>query len=113
MAADQIDPYDLNRTLAVWRSELTEDGQGGQTETPGQVAEVRAKVNQPSAAERVEAARSGADLTYVLHLLPGANVRRNDELRGGGEVFRVKATVAPSVAAYLRAECERDQVEDN
>lgn len=113
MAGDSIDPYELNRTLAVWRSTLADDGQGGQDPTPGLVGTVQAKVNQPTAAERIEAARSGADLTYVIHLMPGTDVRRMDELRGDGEVFRVKSTVGPSRAAYLRAECERDQVEDN
>lgn len=113
MAGDQIDVYDLTRALAVWRTVLADDGQGGQTETSGQVGTVRAKVNEPSAAERIEAARSGAELTHTLHLLPDADVRRMDELRGDGEVFRVQSTVYPSTRAYLKAMCSRDQVEDN
>ncbi len=113
MAGDLIDPYDLNRNLAVWRDVLADDGQGGQDESTEQVGTVRAKVNQPTAAERIEAARSGVDLKYVIHMMPGTDVRRGDELRDGVEVYTVQSTVSPSTAAYLRAECERDQHEDN
>ena len=111
MSGDRIDPYDLNRTLDVWRVALTSDGQGGQDETFGQVGTVRAKVNEPTAAERVEAMRSGVDLAYQIHLLPDADVRRGDELRSGDEVFRVKSTMRPSTPTYLRVQCERDEAE--
>lgn len=111
MSGDRIDPYDLNTTLEVWRVTLTEDGQGGSSETWAEVGSVLAKVNEPTAAERVEAMRSGVDLAYQVHLLPDEDVRRGDELRGDGEVFRVKSTVRPSTPTYLRAQCERDQVE--
>lgn len=113
MAGDRVDPYDLNRELEVWRVALTPDGQGGQDEAFSQVGTVRAKVNEPSAAERIEAMRSGVDLAYQVHLLPDAGVRRGDQLRAAGEVFRVLATVRPSTPTYLRAQCERDEVETN
>lgn len=113
MTGDRIDAYDLNRELAVWRTTRAEDGQGGQDETFGEVATVRAKVNQPTAAERNEAMRSGVDLTFGIHFLPDADVQRGDELRdaAAGEVFRVESTVYPSTRVYLRAECTRDQYE--
>jgi head-tail adaptor len=112
VSGDRIDPYDLNRELEVWRPELADDGQGGQSETLVEVGDpVRAKVNEPTAAERIEAMRSGVDLSYQIHLLPEADVRRGDELRAVGEVFRVLSTVRPSTPTYLRAQCERDEVE--
>jgi hypothetical protein len=115
VTADRIDAYELTRTLTVWRSTLVDDGQGGSDDTvaqvPGDGGSVRAKVNEPSAAERVEAMRSGAELTFNVHLLPDADVRRGDELRGAGEVFKVKTTILPSVPMYLRAACSRDQYE--
>ncbi len=112
MTADRIDAYELNRTLTVSRATLVDDGQGGQEETFGQVGEVLAKVNEPSSAERIEAMRSGVELTFTLHMLPDADVRRNDVLAGGGEAYRVKAVTFPSTRVYLRAECSRDQSED-
>lgn len=111
MTADRIDVYELRRTLEVWRATTVDDGQGGQDESRGQVGTVQAKVNEPSAQERIEAQRSGAELTYSIHLLPDADVRRMDELRGDGDVFRVVATVRPSVPVYLRAQCTLDQAE--
>lgn len=109
MSGDRIDPYDLNRELDVWRDTFADDGQGGQSETTAQVGTVRAKVNEPTAAERIEAMRSGVDLAYQIHLMPDADVRRGDQLRGAGEVFRVQSTVRPSTPTYLRAQCERDE----
>ncbi len=115
MSGDRIDAVDLNRELSVWRPELADDGQGGQSETFVEVGDgpVRAKVNEPTAAERIEAMRSGVDLSYQIHLFPDADVRRGDELRAAGEVFRVLSTVRPSTPTYLRAQCERDEVEMN
>jgi len=111
MTADRIDAYELTRELAVWRSARVDDGQGGQDETRSSSTTVRAKVNEPSEAARIEAMRSGVDLTYQLHFLPDADVQRGDELRGNGEVFRVQSTVRPSTPVYLRATCIRDQYE--
>lgn len=112
MTADRIDAYELNRTLTVSRSSTVDDGQGGQSETFGDVGTVLAKVNEPTSAERIEAMRSGVDLAFTLHLLPDADVRRGDTLTGDGEVYRVKAVTFPSTRVYRRAECSRDQYED-
>jgi hypothetical protein len=113
VTADRLDAYDLTRELTVWRSTRADDGQGGQDETFGQTGTVRAKVNQPTAAERVEGMRAGVDLMFGIHFLPDADVQRGDELRDdtAGEVFRVVSTVYPSTRVYLRAECTRDQYE--
>ncbi len=111
MTADRIDAYELTRSFTVVRQTLTDDGQGGQSEGPAEVGTVRAKVNEPSAAERVEAMRSGVELTFQLHLFPDADVRRGDELQGGGEVYRVVAAYTPSVPVYRRATCTREQAE--
>ncbi|GGK89199.1 hypothetical protein GCM10012284_24010 [Mangrovihabitans endophyticus] len=105
----RIGAHELRRQLAVWREAKVDDGQGGNTVTLTQVGTVWAKAGQPTAAERLEAMRAGVDLAYVLHMLPDADVRRGDELRGDGEVLRVKATVRPSDPVYLRADCEAEQ----
>lgn len=97
---------ELNRTLVVWRPDEVDDGAGGQTVTYLEIGEVRARVSQPQAAERVSAAQAGAALQYPIYLWPDADVRRGDQLRGDGQVFRVKATVVPSEPVYLRADSE-------
>lgn len=101
-----IGGYDLNRTLTVWRPDPIDDGAGGQDVDYVEVGDVRARVSQPTAVERVAAAQAGAEHTHVVYVRPDADVARGDELRGGGQVFRVASTVMPSEPVYLRANCE-------
>lgn len=96
----------LNRTLAVWRPMTVSDGSGGQTVTLVEQGDVRAKVDQPSTSERVVAAQAGSAHSHNVYLLPDADVKRNDELRGDGQTFKVLATYQPSEPRYLKAECE-------
>jgi len=104
----------LNRTLQVWRRVGTDDGYGGQTSTDvRQPDDVRAKVDQPSASERLLAAQTSSEHTHNIYLLPDADVRRGDELRGEatGERWRVLHVVAPSTARYRKAESQLIQGE--
>jgi SPP1 family predicted phage head-tail adaptor len=107
-----IGMHELRETLAVWRPVSVEDGQGGSVTTLGLAGSVRAKVSQPTAAEQIEAQQAGAPMIMTVHLRPDADVRRGDELRRtDGDRLRVKSTIHPSEPVYLRADCERVQVE--
>jgi head-tail adaptor len=104
----------LNRELQVWRREAVDDGYGGQTSTyVRQPDDVRAKVDQPSAAERLLAAQTSSRHTHSIYLMPDADVRRLDELRdeATGEQWRVLAVVGPSTVRYRKAESELIQGE--
>ena len=98
----------LNRTLQVWRPAAGEgDGLGGRRITYLDTGRtVKAKVDQPSDNEQMLAQQARSKHTHTIYLLPGADVARGDELRGGGQTFHVKATVQPSSPAYLKAPCE-------
>lgn len=96
----------LNRTVQVWRPVTTADGFGGFDVEFVHVADVRAKVDQPTADERREADQWGAEHTHTVRFLPDADVARGDELRGDGQVLRVLATVTNSRRTYLRAVCQ-------
>ncbi|WKV74225.1 head-tail adaptor protein [Streptomyces sp. PCS3-D2] len=97
----------LNRGLQVWRPHTTADDIGGQDVTlVRQDDDVRAKVDQPSAAERTLAMQAGAEHTHTVYLLPSADVARGDELRGRGQVLKVLAVAEPSSTRYRRAECK-------
>lgn len=85
------------------RPVTSDDGSGGQTVTFVEVGEVAAKVDQPTPKEQAEADQWGATHSHTIYLLPDADVRRGDELRGDSQVFRVLAVVAPSRAVYLKA----------
>lgn len=98
----------LNRTLEVWRpAPGLGDGLGGRRTTYVNTGvTVKAKVDQPSDAERMLAQQAGSEHSHSVYLLPGSGVTRGDELRGGGQRFRVTATVQPSSPVYLKAQCE-------
>ncbi|GFH38912.1 head-tail adaptor protein [Streptomyces pacificus] len=106
----------LTRRLEVWRIVAVPDGAGG--EETGLVLQgtVRAKVDQPSPAERLVAAQSGSRHSHDIWLLPTADVRRGDELRGTdrlgqAQVFRVQSVVQPSRPVYSKAFVELTQQE--
>lgn len=106
----------LNRTLAVWRPGTADDGHGGQTTVLVEVGSVRAKVDQPSPTERMVAAQTTSRHSHDIYLLPGADVRRGDELRGTdglghAQAFRVQSVVQPSTPVYTKALVELTQGE--
>jgi len=101
----------LTRTLQVWRPVATDDGAGGQAVELYRLADVPAKVDQPSAADRMLAAQAGSAHTHTVYLNASADVLRGDELRGGGQVFRVLAVSGPSRPDYLKADTELIQTE--
>lgn len=107
----------LNRRLEVWRPTTVDDGAGGQETTLiKQAVPVRAKVDQPSPTERLVAAQAGSKHSHDVFLLPGADVRRGDELRGTdglgtAQKFRVLSVVQPSRPVYSKAFVELIQKE--
>jgi SPP1 family predicted phage head-tail adaptor len=107
-----IGAHELREWLDVQRPAEVGDGQGGTEVELTDAGRVRAKVSQPAAAEQIEAQQAGSTMTMIVHLLPDADVRRGDELlRADGDRLRVKYTIHPSEAVYLRADCEQIQSE--
>ncbi len=92
----------LNRQLEVYRTVTVPDGSGGQETVLVLQGTVRAKVDQPSAQERLVAAQAGSKHSHDIWLLPTADVQRGDELRGGAQVFRVLSVVQPSRPVYSK-----------
>lgn len=101
----------LNRTLEVWRTTTVSDGAGGQETLLVRQVDVAAKVDQPSASERMLAVQAGSEHTHSVYLEPTAGVLRGDELRGDGQTFRVLAVVQPSTPVYSKADCQLIQQE--
>lgn len=102
----------LNTSVQVWRVAVTGDGGGGQVETWVSQGAQRARLSQPSARQREVGDQDGAQLTHVVYLSPGADVRRGDQLRQTGLTLEVVAVFEPSVrGTYLRADCTARQAE--
>lgn len=113
MRAGEIGTHELNRRFRVMRPTTAGDDIGGSEVTEVAVDVVRAKISQPAGIEQVEAMQANTSLVVVAHFKPTANVRRGDHLIAldDGDDLRVKATVTPSDAVYLRADCEQIQPE--
>jgi SPP1 family predicted phage head-tail adaptor len=101
----------LNRQLEVYRPATVPDGAGGQQTSLVLQGTVRAKVDQPSPTERMVAAQTGSKHSHDVFLLPTADVRRGDQLRGDGQTFRVHSVVQPSRPEYSKAFVELIQQE--
>lgn len=101
----------LNASAEVWREGRVPDGMGGSPTGFAKLGDVRCRLSQPSATERVVAAQNGADLSHIVYLPTTADVQRGDELRQPGRAFKVLATYEPSEpGTYLRADCKVRQV---
>lgn len=113
MRAGEIGTHELNRRFRVMRPVTTADDLGGSTVAEVDSGTVRAKISQPAGVEQVEAMQAGTSLTVIVHFKPNADVRRGDHLIAldDGDDLRVKSTVVPSDAIYLRADCEQLQPE--
>lgn len=114
MIGGQIGTHELNRRFRVLRPLTVEDEGGGTTVQEVDTGRiVRAKVSQPAAVEQLEAMKPGATFSVIAHLKPSADVRRGDHLVAldDGDDLRVKSTIVPSTAVYLRADCEQLQAE--
>lgn len=114
MRGGEIGLHELPRRFRVMRPATTSDDVGGSTVAEVQVGRpVRAKVSQPAAVEQLEAQQAGTSFAVIVHMLPGADVRRGDRLVAldDGDNLRVKSTIQPSEAVYLRADCEQIQSE--
>jgi head-tail adaptor len=96
----------LNSSVDVWRISAVPDGAGGETTTLVQVGTSRAMVSQPSATERMLADQGQSKHSHTVHLPPGTDVRRGDELRRGEQSFRVLSVFEPSRPVYVRADVE-------
>ncbi|MFF0426907.1 head-tail adaptor protein [Streptomyces sp. NPDC004520] len=106
----------LTRRLQVWRTDTVDDGAGGQETSRVLQGTVRVKVDQPSPTERLVAAQAGSKHSHDIWLLPTADVRRGDELRGTDALgqaqrFRVLSVVQPSRPVYSKAFAELIQEE--
>lgn len=92
----------LNQTAQIHRPEMTTDAGGGRSVDYVPAGSIGVRVSTPSPAERRTAAQLGVEITAVGYVLPGADVRRNDRLTVGADVFDVVSAVSPSIPIYQR-----------
>lgn len=103
----------LKQKCDIYRRTEVADGQGGFTYSYSAVKlQVRCKIDQASAKEQIEAEQAGASLTHKIYLDPDQTIRRGDEIRRTGHVYRVGSVVESSSSnVYRRADSELIQPE--
>lgn len=107
----------FRRPLTLWRPKASDDGAGGQSETFSQVGTdpLKAKVDQPTADDRLVAEQAGASLTHSIYFNGVVDVRRGDELRdlATDERWHVFSVVRPSTPVYTKALSTIEQHEES
>lgn len=100
----------LVHQVTQYRDVPSADTQGGQATTRMLLGVLAGRRRQPIvSAEGDRADQDVANVMDVLYFEPDADVRRNDELHIGAEVFDVHAVYQPSGAIYLRSDCRSRQ----
>lgn len=102
----------LNSSVTVYRPGFTPDGRGGRTRSTSSHGTLRARISQPSAAERATAGQMGSVLDAIVHVEFNSDVERGDELdTGDTRRLRVVSVVNDSARTYKRLDCQAIQGE--
>jgi SPP1 family predicted phage head-tail adaptor len=103
----------LNKDVAIEHRQRTPDGQGGWV--IGYVAgdTVRGRIRPASSSEREVAQKEERQITHVLYVVAGTDIRRGDRVTVDGLTVEVDAIREPSKAGHhLEIDCLEKQVEE-
>ncbi len=96
----------LNHTFTLYRPEREPDGQGGWRQALVEVGELCGRLRPASGAERTVAAQEQRQISHVLYVEGGADVRRGDVVVGAGVEVLVQGVREPSRAGHhLEIDC--------
>lgn len=109
MVTDLLFAALLNTTVTIKRNERTSDEQGGWPTGRDAGIEVVARVRPASSGERTDAAQRQVQLTHVVYLPHGTDVRRDDLLVHGTKTYTVRAVRTPSEPHHLEVDAEEVQ----
>jgi SPP1 family predicted phage head-tail adaptor len=105
----------LNNDFAVSRRRRTPDGRGGWVIDYVSIGTVRGRlrpVASRSSRERVEAQQQSREITHVLYVVAGENIKRGDRVTLNSLVVDVEAVREPSRAGeHLEIDCREIQQE--
>lgn len=84
----------LHETVTIARRVAAADGQGGYTWSTVVLGTTRGRIRAAETSEIIEGGQRGAEITHVVHLAAGSDVRRGDILTVGGETYEVETVTA-------------------
>jgi SPP1 family predicted phage head-tail adaptor len=104
----------LNNTVALARQRRTPDGQGGWAIDYVALPSAQGRLRPASSAERDVAVKEERQLSHVLYVVYGTDIKRGDVATVDGLQVDVEAIREPSKAnEHLEIDCLERQVEVN
>lgn len=102
----------LNNVFTVERRRRSLDGQGGWAIDYVEIDPVRGRIRPASSREREIAQQEGRDITHVLYVVAGVDVKRGDRVTVGNLSVEAEAVREPSKAGeHLEIDCLERQPE--
>jgi head-tail adaptor len=100
----------FNDLFTIARKSRSSDGQGGWTESFANIGTEPGRIRPASAREREAARRLESEVTHVMYVRPGANVKRGDRATGRiGTQFELLDVRRPSQGHHLECDCREVQ----
>jgi SPP1 family predicted phage head-tail adaptor len=104
----------LNNDFAVSRRRRTPDGRGGWVIDYVSIGTVRGRLRPASSRERAEAQQQSREITHVLYVVAGEDIKRGDRVTLNSLVVDVEAVREPSRAGeHLEIDCREIQLEQS
>ena len=102
----------LNNDFVQSRRRRTPDGQGGWAIDYVSLGAIRGRLRPASSRERTEAQQQGREITHVLYVVAGTDIKRGDRVTLNSLVVDVEAVREPSRAGeHLEIDCREIQQE--
>ncbi len=102
----------LNHEFTISRRRRSPDGRGGWAIDYAEIGTARGRIRPASSREREAARQEEREITHVLYVAAGTDIRRGDQVDLGDLSVEVQAVREPSQAGeHLEVDCRERQPE--
>ena len=104
----------LNNALSIYRRTRTGDGQGGWSISYALNGTAVGRIRPAGGRERDIAMQEGREITHVLYVVDGTDIKRGDRVYVGDLIVDIEGVREPSLAGeHLEIDCRETQVEES